>query len=256
MHNLIEAQNIDLILGKKSILKQVSLAIKPHDFMTIIGPNGAGKSMLLKLLLGLLAPTRGLINRQAGLEIGYMPQRFIQDQTMPITVRRFLSLNQRGNIQDMAAIFEKTHIDHLTNQMLYDLSGGELQRVLLARALLRKPDLLILDEPAQNLDLNGQLQFYKLLESLYQQSAMTIIMVSHDLHMVMASSKQVVCLYHHICCSGAPNIVAKDPEFIALFGKEMADMMAVYHHHHDHNHDDHNHHNHNHRNHNHHKESV
>ena len=127
------------------------------------------------------------------------------------------------------------------NKPLHVLSGGELQRVLLARSLLGEPELLVLDEPAQNLDISGQLEFYKLLEKIYLERPLSILMVSHDLHMVMATTKQVVCLFHHICCSGEPQAVTKDPEFISLFGKDMANMMAVYQHSHNHSHADHSH---------------
>ena len=154
---------------------------------------------------------------------------------MPISVKRFLML-KKFTIEELESISEETNISNVLSKNLANLSGGELQRVLLARSLLGNPELLILDEPAQNLDIKNQLNFYNLLNQIYQRRDISILMVSHDLHMVMASTKQVICLYHHICCSGEPQAVAKDPEFISLFGNDMAKMMSVYQHTHDHSH--------------------
>ncbi|MEM7070206.1 MAG: ATP-binding cassette domain-containing protein [Pseudomonadota bacterium] len=234
---LITANHINVIKQGKHILKNVSLTIGVNDFITIIGPNGAGKSMLLKCLMQLYRPDSGTITHKKHIKIGYVPQRLIADQTMPITVQRFLSLKKASNPVKLKKTLQETGIDHILKQPLFVLSGGELQRVLLARSLLDNPELLVLDEPAQNLDISGQLGFYKLLEQIYNKHQLSILMVSHDLHMVMASSKKVICLFHHICCSGAPHVVTKDPEFISLFGHDMAKMMSVYQHHHDHHHD-------------------
>ena len=240
---LISLDSISLVRQKNHILRDISLTIKTGDFITVIGPNGAGKSMLLKTLMGFYKPTSGRITRTANLSIGYMPQHIHLDQTIPISVARFLRLTQKTATPiDQTA--SETNITALLDRLLSALSGGELQRVLLARALMNDPHILILDEPAQNLDIAGQLAFYRLLEDIYKTRDLAILMVSHDLHMVMARTKQVICLYHHICCSGAPQSVTKEPEFISLFGDDMARMMAVYQHEHDHTHDhshDHNH---------------
>ena len=233
---LITASHIHLIRRGKHILKDVSIEINAQDFITIIGPNGAGKSMLLKCLLGFYAPDEGVVIRKKNLRIGYVPQRLTLDRTMPVSVKRFLHLGKKVNAEEIAQIAQETRIESILTKPLTVLSGGELQKVLLARSLLANPDLLVLDEPAQNLDISGQLAFYKLLEKIYMQRLVSILMVSHDLHMVMASTKQVVCLFHHVCCSGEPQVVTQDPEFIALFGKDMAHMMAVYHHSHNHEH--------------------
>jgi len=166
-----------------------------------------------------------------------MPQRLLPNPSMPLQVKRFLTVAQKVTSEQLNSISEETNIIALLNKPLYSLSGGELQRVLLARALLGNPELLVLDEPAQNLDIAGQLSFYKLLDKVYNERKIAILMVSHDLHMVMASTKQVICLYKHICCSGTPQIVAKDPEFKKLFGEDMASFMAAYQHSHDHSHD-------------------
>lgn len=229
--DLLIAQNIHVIKSKQAILTDISLTIQHQDFITIIGPNGAGKSMLLKCLMGFYKPNTGKILKKPSLKIGYVPQRLYCDPTLPISVLAFMKLNKKNcSKQHLSDIIHETQIDGFLDRPLHVLSGGQLQRVLLARSLLHNPELLILDEPAQNLDISGQLVFYKLLDKIYAKRNLAIIMVSHDLHMVMASSRRVICLYHHICCSGEPHMITQDPEFIALFGKDMAEMMAIYQH--------------------------
>lgn len=234
MGALITAENITVTRQGKHILHDVSMTVGTDDFITVIGPNGAGKSMLLKCLMGFYQPESGTVTRKQGLQIGYVPQRLMPDNTMPITVSNFLALRKKTNATVLKNVAEETSIEHILSKPLYVLSGGELQRVLLARSLLDDPQLLVLDEPAQNLDISGQLSFYKLLERIYKERNLSILMVSHDLHMVMASTKRVVCLFHHVCCSGEPHTITKDPEFISLFGDDMANMMAIYHHSHNH----------------------
>lgn len=235
--SLISAQNISVSRQRKLILDHVSLDIEPNDFLTIIGPNGAGKSMLLKCLLGFYEPDQGQIIQKPNLRIGYVPQRLVADRSVPITVRRFLALRKKTSKEELARIVEDCDIHTQLDKQLNVLSGGELQRVLLARALLDQPELLILDEPAQNLDINGQLAFYKRLDHIFTQRDISVLMVSHDLHLVLSSTQRVVCLYHHICCTGAPATITKDPAFVNLFGNDMADLMAVYNHDHNHRHD-------------------
>lgn len=238
MDSLISAESLNVIRQGKHILKDVSLSIHANEFITVIGPNGAGKSMLLKCLMGFYKPDGGKVTQKKGLKVGYVPQRFIPDPTMPISAKRFLTIKKKVDKNDLDQIISETNIESILNKPIAVLSGGEFQRVLLARSLLDHPEIIILDEPAQNLDITGQIGFYKLLERIYKERSFSILMVSHDLHMVMASTNQVICLYHHICCSGQPNIVTKDPKFISLFGHEMANMMAMYHHHHSHTHND------------------
>ncbi|MGC6485306.1 MAG: ATP-binding cassette domain-containing protein [Candidatus Puniceispirillales bacterium] len=233
---LLDAENLTVRYQDSVVLDQVSVSLMPHDFITIVGPNGAGKTTLLKCLAGLVSPTSGTLRRRPGLNLRYIPQRMQVEPSMPMTVDHFLRLNNKDGVPHLAATAEETGITPLLARPLHGLSGGEWQRVLLSRCLMTTPDAIILDEPAQNLDISGQLQFYAQLEKIHQERGIAIVMVSHDLHMVMASTRQVICLYHHICCSGEPTAVARDPEFIQLFGDDMARMMAVYQHHHDHHH--------------------
>lgn len=237
MNALIHAHSMGLIRQQHTILRDISLEVGRHDFLTVIGPNGAGKSMLLKCLIGLITPTSGQVVREKSLRVGYVPQQFMVDRMIPIQVRHFLRLRKLVNDEELTHVSEEVGIEGILSRQLSDLSGGELQRVLLARALLNNPQLLMLDEPAQHLDVSGQLALYALLDRIYEVRKLSIIMVSHDLHLVMASTRQVICLFEHICCFGQPQTVAKDPEFVALFGEELARRMAVYHHEHNHSHD-------------------
>lgn len=233
---LIEATELCVRRHGGLVLDNVSLTLGERDFITLIGPNGAGKSVLLRHLLKLESPNSGTVKHRQGIRIGYVPERFQIDPTLPMPVRRFLTLNNNQSAEAVEALALEANCGSLLDKPLANLSGGELQRVLLARALSGNPHVLMLDEPAQNLDVSGQLQFYQLIDALYEKRNLSVLMVSHDLHMVMSSTRQVVCLYHHICCSGSPDSVARDPEFVQMFGAEMAQMMAVYQHSHAHDH--------------------
>lgn len=236
--DLVSAENLHVWRDKQNILRDVSLQIADGDFVTIVGPNGAGKSMLIKCLLGFYKPDRGRVKLRAGIRIGYVPQNLTPDFTMPISVRRFLSLRRTNNAKDATRAAQETQVTDILDKPLHALSGGQLQRVLLARALSDNPSLLVLDEPAQHLDVGGQLLFYQLLERIYQERDIGVLMVSHDLHFVMRGTKRVVCLFHHVCCFGEPREVAQTPEFLSLFGDEMTRLMTVYRHIHDHPHTD------------------
>ena len=227
---LISASNVSVFKHQKSILKNIDIQINKNDFITVIGPNGAGKTMLLKCLMGFYKPNFGKIQKKDKLKIGYMPQSINVINTMPITVRNFITVRKKYVDISFKQVISEVGISQLVNKQRSVLSGGEMQRVLLARSLLNNPDLLVLDEPAQNLDISGQLSFYKLIQEIYSKRDISILMVSHDLHLVMVSTKKVLCLSNHICCSGKPQQVAQDPEFISMFGKDMANMMAVYQH--------------------------
>ena len=235
---LISAHNISLSHHGKPVLDNVSFELKQGEFITLIGPNGAGKSSLIKVLLGLIKADSGDIKRSSSIRLGYTPQTFSPNPFIPISVIGFLNLNQKVESCFMHETALLTGIDGLLNSPLKSLSGGELQRVLLARALLNKPNILILDEPAQNLDVNGQMHLYKLIQDIHQQQGCAVLMVSHDLHRVMKESTQVLCLYHHICCMGQPETIIKDSQFNDLFADQMDELMATYEHHHNHCHED------------------
>ena len=226
---LLAANNICFTQGKKQILQNVSMGIGANDFITIVGPNGAGKTSLVKILLGLVQPTSGEVITQDKLRIGYLSQSLRLASSMPINVRSFLSLSGCTASQINSAL-KQVDINHLAKRQIHSLSNGESQRVLLARAIIKCPQLLILDEPTQNLDMANQAKFYQLLDQIYQQSNTSIIMISHDLHLVMKDTKQVICLFGHICCQGKPQAIAQDPKFVQMFGHEFAQSVAWYQH--------------------------
>ena len=230
MNALISAKNINVIKTGKNILKDVSIDINKNDFITIIGPNGAGKSMLLKCLMGFYKPNSGIIKTKPNLKFGYMPQNLDIIKTIPMKAKSFITVKKKYDKISLKKVISETQIENILDKQLSVLSGGEMQRVLLARSLLNNPEVLILDEPAQNLDVSGQMHFYKLLQIIYSKRGLSILMVSHDLHLVMVSTKQVICLSNHICCCGKPQQITKDPEFLSMFGKDMAEVMAVYQH--------------------------
>jgi zinc transport system ATP-binding protein len=235
---LIHVDKISLSRHGKSILDQVSFELKAGEFITLIGPNGAGKSSLIKVLLGLIKADTGSVTKSSNIRLGYTPQKFIPNEFIPISVLDFLQLNQKVDTNFLHGTAQLTSIESILNHELSSLSGGEMQRVLLARALLAKPNVLILDEPAQNLDVNGQMHLYKLIQDIHQKQGCAVLMVSHDLHRVMKESTQVLCLYHHICCMGQPESILKDSQFNDLFADQMDELMATYEHHHNHCHED------------------
>lgn len=236
--SLLTLTDIGLELGGRSILDRVSLTVSRGEIVTVIGPNGAGKSSLLRVALGLLAPSRGQRRLEAGIRIGYMPQQLSLDSTLPLSAGRFLRLARAGvSGTEIRVALAETGVAELIDRPLSRLSGGELQRVLLARALLRQPDLLVLDEPAQGVDVGGQEELYRLIQRLRDRHHCGVLLVSHDLHLVMAATDRVLCLNRHVCCSGHPESVSAHPEYLALFGARGGAGIAVYSHHHDHQHD-------------------
>ena len=239
---LLSARDASLTIGNRLILDHVNLDVRAGEIVTVIGPNGAGKSTLVRCMLGLQALTSGDIARKPGLRVGYVPQRFPLTPNVPLDLRRLLSLTLKPTDTEIDAALAETGIAHLKSANVANLSGGELQRALLARAILRKPEVLILDEPVQAVDFMGEARLYELISSIRKRHGCGILMVSHDLHMVMAESDHVVCLNGHVCCEGGPQKVQADPEFSKLFGPSAARMIAAYSHHHDHDHDGHVHH--------------
>lgn len=234
--SLLHASNLAVRFDGREVLSGVSLRLEPGEIVTIIGPNGSGKSTLLRALLGIQRLAAGAVTRRPGLRLGYVPQRLAIDKTMPMTARRFLSLPRRCSDATAHAVLARCGVPEVGPRQLVDLSGGQLQRVLLARALLNKPDLLVLDEPTQGLDQPGEAAFYRLIEQVRRDTGVAVLMVSHDLHVVMAASDRVICLNGHICCEGAPHVVSNAPEYRALFGLGTQGALALYRHAHDHNH--------------------
>ena len=235
---LVEVTGVDLKLGGNAVLSGVSLTAREGEIVTLIGPNGSGKSTLVRVVLGLLEPDRGRVYMRPGTRVGYMPQRVVIDETLPLTVGRFLSLGAaRGAVAQPRATLDEVGIADLVERPIQRLSGGEMQRVLLARALLREPDLLVLDEPVQGVDVTGQGELFDLITRIRDRRGCGVLMVSHDLHLVMASTDTVVCLNHHVCCTGRPEAVSRHPAYLALFGPLAERGLAVYTHQHDHRHD-------------------
>lgn len=238
---LLSATHLSVTLDGHKVLSDITLAVQPGEIVTILGPNGSGKSTLLRALLGILPASGGTVTRKPGLGIGYVPQRLAIDRTLPMTVRRFLSLPTRVTDAVAEAALHRAGLPDVAQRQMADLSGGQFQRVLLARALLSKPDLLILDEPTQGLDQPGEAAFYRLIEEVRRDTGVAVLMVSHDLHVVMAASDRVICLNGHICCEGTPRVVSNAPEYRALFGLGTQGALALYQHVHDHSHDGHDH---------------
>ena len=235
--SLIDAHGLSVRLGNTTVLSDVTLSIAEREIVTIVGPNGSGKSTLLKALLGAVAPSKGQVETANGLRVGYVPQKLHIDPTLPLSVFRFLGLPVRVSRKTALAALERTGVAGLADRQVVDLSGGQMQRVLLARAILHDPQLLVLDEPTQGLDQPGSAAFYRLIEDLREDLGCAVLMVSHELHVVMAASDRVICLNGHVCCEGAPAQVATAPEYRALFGTGTQGALALYRHEHNHSHD-------------------
>ncbi|MEQ4451775.1 zinc ABC transporter ATP-binding protein ZnuC [Kosakonia sp. YIM B13605] len=237
MTNLVTLESITVAFGQRRVLSDISLNLRAGKILTLLGPNGAGKSTLVRVVLGLVAPDSGLIKRDKTLRIGYVPQKLHLDATLPLTVGRFMRLRPGTSKGDIIPALKRVQAAHLVDAPMQKLSGGETQRVLLARALLNRPQLLVLDEPTQGVDVNGQVALYNLIDQLRKELDCAVLMVSHDLHLVMAKTDEVLCLNHHICCSGTPEVVSMHPEFISMFGQRGAEQLGIYRHNHNHRHD-------------------
>jgi len=239
MTRLVTTQGLSVRLGGHPALHGVDFHIDAGEIVTVVGPNGSGKSTLLRAIIGALRPTAGKVSRTPGLRIGYVPQRLAIDATLPMTVRRFLNLPRRHTRARVTQALDLAGAEALTTRQMTDLSGGQFQRVLLARALLDEPDLLILDEPTTGLDQPGSAAFYQQIDDVRARLGCAVLLVSHELHVVMSASDRVVCLNGHVCCHGAPEAVASAPEYRALFGDGTHGALALYRHEHDHHHDHH-----------------
>ncbi len=235
---LIDLEKVSLSFSGSSVLEDVSFSVNRGEIVTLIGPNGAGKSTVMKIALGLMEPDRGQVRRTVGISIGYMPQKIMIEDILPLTVRQFLKLRPGTTDAQVADVMALVRIAHVANSPVQRVSGGEMQRVLMARALLGNPDLIVLDEPVQGVDITGQEELYRLISLIRDEKNCGVLLISHDLHMVMAGTDKVVCLNRHICCSGAPESILDHPEYHALLGHR-GDAIALYSHQHDHHHDSH-----------------
>ena len=233
---LLELSEVSVIRQAFTILDRISLTVAPGEIVTLIGPNGSGKSTLVKTALGLIQPDHGTVRHCPKRSMAYVPQSLKIDETLPLSVNRFLRLHHRVDRSQLGQALAQTGASHLLDTSLHNLSGGEMRRVLLARAIINRPRLLILDEPTAGVDIGGQASLYALIQRLRDKLGCGILLVSHDLHIVMAATDKVVCLNHHLCCSGTPESVSQSPEFAHLFGEKLARELAVYHHDHDHEH--------------------
>ena len=235
MEVLVQGNGIGVRHGRRTILHDVDIAVGRGEIVTLIGPNGSGKTTLVRTLLELERPEHGTVRRTADIRVGYTPQQLSIDRTLPLNVRRFLEMSGKSDPEALASALEDVGAPDVMKQEIRLLSGGELKRVLLARALLREPDLLVLDEPTANVDIHGQIEFYNLIRRIRDERNCGILLVSHDLHLVMSATDRVVCLNGHVCCSGLPDDVSNHPAYLELFG-DAAAAVAVYSHDHDHHH--------------------
>ena len=235
--SLIQVEDLSVRYGARTALSRVSLRVEPSEIVTIVGPNGSGKTSLLRAIIGAIKPFQGRVVQASSLKIGYVPQKLHIDETLPITVSRFLKLSGGVTAADIDYALTQAGVPELTKAQLSQLSGGQFQRVLLARALIGKPDFLLLDEATQGLDQRGSASFYQQIETVRQTTGCAVLMISHELHVVMSASDRVICLNGHVCCEGTPAVVASAPEYRALFGTGTGGALALYRHEHDHGHD-------------------
>jgi zinc transport system ATP-binding protein len=233
---LVTASGIGVMRARRWLIHGVDLAVHPGEIVTLIGPNGAGKTTTAKVVLGIMAPDEGSITRRPGLTVGYVPQRLSIDWTLPLSVARLMTLTGPLPEAAIAKALAAVGLDGLARRPVQALSGGEFQRALLARALARKPDLLVLDEPVQGVDFSGEVALYDLIGDIRDATGAGILLISHDLHIVMAQTDRVICISGHVCCHGSPQSVAENPEYVRLFGRHAAETIALYRHHHDHTH--------------------
>ncbi|MEP0942932.1 MAG: metal ABC transporter ATP-binding protein [Rhizobiaceae bacterium] len=234
--SLISLDKAGAYRSGKWLVRGVSMQIDRGEIVTLIGPNGSGKSSTAKLALGIYRPDEGAANQKHGLTIGYVPQKLSVDWTLPLTVNRFLHLTGRISKAEAQEALEATNTEHLAKSEVRTLSGGEFQRVMLARAIARKPDLLVLDEPVQGVDFKGEVALYQLIKDIRDRLGCGVLLISHDLHVVMAATDRVICLNGHVCCSGTPTSVASSEAFKELFGARASSGLAIYEHKHDHDH--------------------
>lgn len=233
---LIAVSGVGVKRNGRWLVRGVDLTIARGEIVTLIGPNGSGKSTTVKTALGVITPDEGKVQRAKGLRIGYVPQKIAMDRSLPMTVSRLMTLTGRHSAAAVAAALARVGIAHLAQAQVHALSGGEFQRALIARALIGQPDLLVLDEPVQGVDFSGEVALYDLIGQIRDETGCGVLLISHDLHVVMARTDTVICLNGHVCCSGTPDTVSQSAEYAALFGPRAAETLAIYRHHHDHAH--------------------
>ena len=232
---LLKVENASFSKNNKYLVKGVSLEVKEGEIVTLIGPNGSGKSTTAKIALGIYKNIEGKVERFTN-KIGYVPQKISIDWTLPIRVIDFMSLTEEPTEEQINIALNLTGVEHLKDKNLGNLSGGEFQRVLIARAIAKQPDLLVLDEPVQGVDFKGEIKLYELIKKISEKLNCGILLISHDLHVVMSATDFVVCLNGHVCCSGTPQTVAKNNEYEELFGDRASSILSLYEHKHDHTH--------------------
>ncbi len=234
--SLVTLRDVGIERAGRWLVRNIDLAVHAREIVTLIGPNGSGKTTTAKMALGILPPDEGRVALAPGVRIGYVPQRLHIDWTVPLSVRRLMCLTSSLTRREIDGALSRVGIADMAEAQVQTLSGGEFQRVLLARAIARNPDLLVLDEPVQGVDFSGEIALYDLIAKIRDQIGCGVLMISHDLHVVMAATDRVVCLNGHICCQGTPHAVAESAEYRALFGSRAAAALAVYSHDHDHTH--------------------
>ena len=232
---LIKLENVGINQDNKWLVHDVSLEIERGKILTLIGPNGSGKTTTAKIALGIHKNIKGKVTKNTN-KIGYVPQKISIDWTLPIRVIDFMSLTQTLHIDEVVNALKLTEVEHLKNKDLRSLSGGEFQRVLMARAIAKKPELLVLDEPVQGVDFSGEIALYELIKKISEELNCGILLISHDLNVVMSKTDYVVCLNGHVCCSGTPMNVANNKNYKELFGDQASTLLSVYEHKHDHTH--------------------
>jgi len=233
---LVKLENAGVQRMSKWLVKEISFEISQGQIVTLIGPNGSGKTTTAKMILNIMNADEGQITRNTD-KMAYVPQKINIDWTMPLRVIDFMKITNNLNNNQVIESLTTTGVDKLLYSQIHNLSGGEFQRVLIARAIAKKPDLLVLDEPVQGVDYNGEIALYNLIKKISVNLNCGILLISHDMHFVMSTTDHVVCLNGHICCSGTPSSVVKNPEYIKLFGEHNSETLSYYQHHHDHSHD-------------------
>ena len=234
-----ELKNISLKLNNNEILRDINLQLRKGEITTLIGPNGGGKTSIARILIGVIKPSHGKVLIEKNYKIGYMPQKLNIDDTIPIRVIDFInlsSLQNHNSKENQEKLAGRLGLTNILQKSIHEISGGELQKVSMLRALIQNPEILVLDEPTQFMDIAAQGEFYQLIDEIREQKHCAVLMISHDLHMVMQKTNQVICVNHHICCHGNPESISEHPEYLSLFGKNKIDNIAIYSHHHDHKH--------------------